>query len=109
MVLNSLVISLLTVDVGLYLPPYKTINIYFVKDILARRKKAIKNADVSHLYVPQYESLTIPKMLEFAMRHEGLADYFPHPRDIPALPRQVSGNFGQFRIAEQNLFVFFFI
>ena len=82
--------SLLTVDVGLYLPAYKATNIYFVKDIMARRKRAIKNENVSHLFVPHYEALTIAKMLEFALQHEGVADYLPHERDIPALPRQVS-------------------
>ena len=44
--------SLLTVDVGYYLPNYKTINVYWMKEIMANRKKAIKNQDVSYLFAP---------------------------------------------------------
>jgi hypothetical protein len=43
---------LLTVDVGYYLPAFTTINVYFMKDLLAMKKKAIKVTDVKHLYVP---------------------------------------------------------
>ena len=84
--------SLLTVDVGFYLPSYKTINVYFMKDIMAKRKKAIKNADLCYLYAPQYEELTSAKIIAFAMERGGVVDYLPAEKDIPALPRQVSYN-----------------
>ena len=44
--------SLLTIDCGLYLPPYKSVNIYFMKEVMAMKKKAIKSKDVQHIYAP---------------------------------------------------------
>ena len=82
--------SLLTVEVGLYLPAYKLVSVYWMKDLLAKRKKAIKAAQVQTLNVPQYESLSIKKMLDFAAAYAQIEDYFPDPREIPQLPRQVS-------------------
>ena len=38
--------SLLTVDAGLYLPPFKSVNIYFMKEIMSMKKKALKSKDV---------------------------------------------------------------
>ena len=61
-----------------------------MKLILMKKKKAIKNKDVAWLSAPQYEDLTIAKILTFAKEHEGVTEYFPEPKDIPALPRQVS-------------------
>ena len=82
--------SLLTVDCGYYLPSYKTINIYFMKMILSSKRKAIKNKDIRWLTVPQYEELTTGKILEFCAEYQGVGEYLPEPKDIPALPRQVS-------------------
>ena len=59
-----------------------------MKDILARKKRALKTAEVQYLYAPQYETLSIDKMLNFALQIEGTVDYFPPERDWPALPRQ---------------------
>ena len=82
--------SLISVDLGLYMPSYKTVSVYWMKDLLAKRKKAIKAAQVQTLNVPQYESLSIKKMLDFAAPYVQIEDYFPDPREIPQLPRQVS-------------------
>ena len=43
---------LLTVDVCYYLPPYKCINVYFMKALMSRQKKALKTTAVKHLYAP---------------------------------------------------------
>ena len=100
--------SLLTVDCGYYLPSYKTINIYFMKLILSCKRKAIKNQDVRWLTVPQYEELTTSKILEFCTEYQGVGDYLPEPRDIPALPRQVSILMNHFRkVGSQNNFCSF--
>ena len=63
---SSNLCSLLTIDCGLYLPPYKAVNIYFMKAVMEKEKRAIKVADVKYLFAPQYKSLSIPKLLEFA-------------------------------------------
>ena len=81
---------MLTVDCGLYLPHYKTINIYFMKALLMKKKKAIKTSVIKHLNVPQYSTLSVEKCLEFAFQFEQIVDYLPEERDLPLLPRQVS-------------------
>ena len=58
--------SLLTVDVGLYLPCYKVINVYFMKALMSGKKKAVKIANMKYLYAPQYTSLSVEKLLAFA-------------------------------------------
>ena len=82
--------SLLNVDVGYYLPAYKVVSIYWMKDLLSKRRKAVKSADVQTINVPMYDSLSIKKMLDFAAAYNEVEDYFPDPREIPQLPRQVS-------------------
>jgi hypothetical protein len=44
--------SLLTVDCHKYLPPYPSVTIYFMKDIVAGRKRALKNTEVTHIAAP---------------------------------------------------------
>ena len=85
--------SLLTVDAGLYLPPFKSVNIYFMKEVMAMKKKAIKSKDVQHIYAPQYETLTCAKIYEFVQHNAEVRAYFPVDKDVPALPRQVSDSF----------------
>ena len=79
--------SLLTVDAGLYLPPFKCINIYFVKEVMAMKKKAIKSKHVLHIFAPQYEMLTCEKIYESVKDNAEVRAYFPVDKDIPALPR----------------------
>ena len=43
--------SFLTVEAGLYLPAHHCLNIYFMKEILAMKKKTVKINQVVHLYV----------------------------------------------------------
>ena len=65
------------------MPSYKTVSVYWMKDLLSKKKKAIKSSEVQTLNVPQYESLSIKKMLEFAFRHQEVDGFFPDPREIP--------------------------
>ena len=82
--------SLLTVEAGKYLPEMHTINVYYMKQILAKKKRSIKIDQVRHLYVKQYEELTISKILEYAKDWPQVFEYLPDERDIHQLPRQVS-------------------
>ena len=77
-------------DCGYYLPPYKTVSVYWMKDLMARKRKAIKTSKIQTLNVPQYETLSIKKLLEFAADYHAIEVYFPEPREIPQLPRSVS-------------------
>ena len=79
-------------DLGLYMPAYKTVSVYWMKDLLSKKKKAIKASEVQTLSVPQYETLSIKKMLDFAASYQQIEDFFPDPREISQLPRQVSAS-----------------
>ena len=72
----------------MYLPAYKCTNVYWIKDIMRGKKKAIKTSEVKYLYAPQYDSLSISKLLDFAAAYQAIEDYLPEARDIPMLPRQ---------------------
>ena len=63
-------------------------TIYFLKDILGRRKAYLRNDDVKTLHVPQYKNLSIEKMMAFIAR-KGLVDlYLPDELDLPKIPKQ---------------------
>ena len=81
-------------DCGYYLPPYKSVSVYWMKDLMARKRKAIKTSKIQTLNVPQYETLSIKKLLEFAADYHSIEEYFPEPREIPQLPRSVSAAIG---------------
>jgi len=75
----------------LYLAPFHTVNVYFLKQLLDTTKKSIKADKIKVLYVPQYETLSSEEILKWAFTHmPSIADYFPDERDIHMLPRQVS-------------------
>ena len=79
--------SFLTVEAGLYLPPHHCINIYFMKEILAKKKKTIKINQVVHLYIKQYDELSVEKIMEFCQHHPAVYEYLPLAKDIMQLPR----------------------
>ena len=54
---------------GLYLPPFKSVNIYFMKSVMAREKRAVKTDRVRHIYAPQYDSLSLEKIFAFAVQY----------------------------------------
>ena len=41
------------------------VTIYFLKDILARRKRKLDNADVQTLHLPHYKCLSLEKIFSF--------------------------------------------
>ena len=41
-------------------------TIYFLKDILGRKKAYIHNDAVKNIHVPQYKNLTVERVLQFA-------------------------------------------
>ena len=38
--------SRVSVDLALYMPSYKTVSVYWMKDLLSKKKKAIKSSEV---------------------------------------------------------------
>ena len=57
--------NFLTLDCQAYLPHLSTVTIYFLKDLFRSKKKRILGKDIRHIAIPQYENLTINKILEF--------------------------------------------
>ena len=69
------------------MPPLQCVNVYFMKALLAGTKKALKTEAVKVLYAPQYESLSIKQLLDFAAVYPRIEEYLPDPRDMPQIPR----------------------
>ena len=45
--------NFLATDVGVYLPPYDNVTIYFIKDLMFGRKKMINTKLVKTIHIPQ--------------------------------------------------------
>lgn len=44
--------NFLATDVGVYLPPYDNVTIYFIKDLLFGRKKMLSTKMVKTIHIP---------------------------------------------------------
>ena len=63
-------------------------TIYYLKDVIACRKKHIRNHQVQTIHVPAYENLTLKHIGDFAAQHPAIADYFPDAPDLDKVPKQ---------------------
>ena len=45
--------NFLATDVGVYLPPYDNVTIYFIKDLFFGRKKKVRTTKVKTIHIPQ--------------------------------------------------------
>ena len=94
--------NFLTVEVRAYLSDYETVTTYFMKDLIAGKKKCkcqpsitsfvfsradIRCDSVKVLFAPQYESLSISEVLKKARDWELVWQYLPDERDLHRLPR----------------------
>ena len=64
------------------------VTIYFLKDILSRKKSYVRNEAIQTVYVPQYEGLYLKDIAEFASQHPNIAAYMPDEPDLPKTPKQ---------------------
>ena len=46
--------NFLACDVGIFLPPYENITIYFLKDLMSGRKKMLRTTMIRTIHIPQY-------------------------------------------------------
>ena len=78
-------------DVGAYCAPRDCMTIWHLRDMATGAKGHIKAADIQHLHVPHFDSLSVERMLTWANAYhaETIARYLPYEREIPKLPRQV--------------------
>jgi len=84
------VYNFMTQEVKAYCPPRDTVTAWHLRDMALGSKSYIKGADVKHLAVPQYESLSIVEMLDWAkVNYPGIVTrYLPVEKEIHKLPRQ---------------------
>lgn len=69
------------------------ITIWHLRDLAAGKRNRIACDDVKVLIVPQYEGLSIAKMLEFAQSYVAVAMALPsEPREVLKLPRDYVAN-----------------
>ena len=80
--------SVLSVSVCAYLSSYDTVTVYFLKDLIMGKKSFIKCNQVKVMFCPQYESLSIERILERAREWKAIWNYLPDDRDLHRLPRQ---------------------
>ena len=75
-----------------FCPPKDVVTAFHLKDMISGAKGYIKGCDIQHLTVPQYESLSLEKILEWAgQRHSNVIQrMFPINRELQKFPRQVS-------------------
>ena len=86
------VYNFLAVEVKAYLPPYDTLTIYFLKDLVDGTKKSkktrhfitslisfivLKSDAIRHLSVPQYDSLKVDNMILIIEQHQDVIKYLP--------------------------------
>ena len=64
------------------------VTIYFLKDILARKKNKIENNDVQTLHVPAYKNLSLEKIFDFVGDRPKIMSYLPDDPDIRKVPKQ---------------------
>jgi hypothetical protein len=78
-----------SVDVGAYCPPKDTVTTLHLRDMANNAKGWIKAAEIKHLSVPFYESLSIEKILGWAKQHHPaiVERYFPIQRELDKFPR----------------------
>ena len=70
------------------LPDYRTITIYFLKELISGEKKHIKQKDIQHLQIPQYDGLFLSNLAEFVQKYPEVVNYLPIPKDQAKLPKQ---------------------
>ena len=60
---------------------------YFLKDIVNRKKAHVTCDDVKTVFVPQYKNLTVEKILEYVSDMHMVHGYFPDDIDLPKVPK----------------------
>lgn len=75
-----------------YCPPKDVVTAFHLKDMISGSKGYVKGADIQHLSVPQYESLSLERILDWANHRHGsvIKRMFPIDRELRKFPRQVS-------------------
>ena len=63
-------------------------TIYFLKDIIARKKRKLNNEDVQNLHLPHYKCLSLEKIFAFVAGQSRIESYLPDEPDLSHVPKQ---------------------
>ena len=77
-----------------YLPPFHTITIYFLKDLIVGKRKFVPMERVNHIYVPAYVTLKLEEIFSFFTQHEAVIAYMPDDKELRRMPKQWVCNVG---------------
>ena len=67
----------MTHDCGFYLSSYETMTIFHMRDMVSGQRTKIKQTNVKHITVPNFEGLTLETMLEYAAQHQNVMAALP--------------------------------
>ena len=86
------VYTFLTVDCERFCPPIDTVTIWHLKDMACGLKGSVLCKDIHKIYVPNYEELTLEKVVAWVNRHhpQFCRKFFPVERELMRFPRTVS-------------------
>ena len=74
-----LILHILTID---------NVTIYFLKDIIGKKKACLTNDHVKSLHVPQYKNLSLENILDYVSNRGRIDLYLPDQPDLRKVPKQ---------------------
>ena len=74
-------------EVLAYLGEYQTMTVWHLRDIVSGDRTLIKSSQVKHISIPNFDGLTIEKMLEFAQNYPLALKALPVKEEIKKLNR----------------------
>ena len=84
----------LSSEAGVHLPPYETVTIWHMRDLIAGKRRMIKTDEVRTINVPFFEGISIDSMLNWAAAQpQDVMQAFPIvQREVLKMPRAYIAN-----------------
>jgi hypothetical protein len=83
----------LSFDVGAYVPPYDDVTVWHLRDLCSGTRKRLKACEVKTINIPQFDGLTIERMLYHARSASSVMRALPvREGEIKKLPRAYIAN-----------------
>ena len=60
----------LTHDVGAYLPHFENVTVWHMRDLVSGKRRRLKDKEIKHLNVPQYDGLKIEEFYNWAAQQD---------------------------------------
>ena len=80
-------------EVSWYLPSVDTVTIWHLRDMAMNKRSHIKNTNLRVIHIPQYEGLSVEKLMVEAKKYPNVMRALPEvEKEILKLPRAYIGN-----------------